>query len=251
MSTTDSVNRDPPSKEFKPSFYFWMILVMCFFVFAGFGMNSAIPWFKGSFPPAPPIVHIHGFISATWMLLLLAQTSLVSSGNITLHRSLGMYGIAHAATLVYTGGLLQLLGSAGGLTRGGTGAFEGVYLGGMAVCGFALMFILAMRNTRRANIHRRMMLFAMLPVLPPGVNRFWYHALGLNDFFPTFWLYLTLWCLAAAILIHEWHKTRQLSGYSLLGSGWIFLQGSLHEVALTSEMFQEFSRMVLSLAQYR
>ena len=39
-----------------------------------------------------------------------------------------------------------------------------------------------MRNTRRPEIHKRMILLAMLPVLPPGIHRFYMVPLGLTDF---------------------------------------------------------------------
>ena len=29
--------------RFRPTFFFWLALAMCFFVFAGFGLHSALP----------------------------------------------------------------------------------------------------------------------------------------------------------------------------------------------------------------
>ena len=96
-----------------------------------------------------------------------------------------------------------------------------------------------------------MILFAMLPVIPPGVNRFWANALGLDDPIPTFWLYLTLWSMAAAILVHQWLTTRRIDGYSLFGAGWIVLQGAVHEAVVGTAWFDRIAATVLSLAQYR
>ena len=110
---------------------------------------------------------------------------------------------------------------------------------------------LAIRDTRRPEIHKRMILFAMLPVLPPGVNRFWYVALGLDDFFPVVHLYLTLWSMAVAVLVHEWRRTGRISGYSMIGAGWILLQGIMHEPMVGSEMFDQFTANLLSLVHYR
>lgn len=239
------------ARRFKPSFFFWMILAMCVFVFGGFGMNSFIPALRGDFPPAPPIVHVHGVIFIAWMLLLVAQSALIGAGNVKLHRSLGTWGIAHATAVLFTGALIQLIGSRKGMDGGGVAASDGLYLGFAAVIGFAIMFTLAIRNTKRPEIHRRMMLFAMLPLLPPGVNRFWFIVLGLDDFFPTFWLYLTLWSMAAAILLQEWRSTGKLSRYSLFGAGWIFVQGIVHEPILLWAPFQDFSVFVLGLVHYR
>ena len=96
-------------RRFRPTFYFWLVLAMVFFVYAGFGMHSALPALRGAFPPAPPVVHLHGVLAANWMLLLLVQTSLVSAGNVALHRSLGLFGIAWGTLVISMGLLMQLV----------------------------------------------------------------------------------------------------------------------------------------------
>jgi len=239
------------ARKFRPSFFFWMTLAMCFFVFGGFGMTYLFPLTRGTFPPAPPIVHLHGLMFFTWMILLVVQAGLVGAGNVKLHRSLGTYGIAHATVVIYTGILLQLIGSSRGMEMGNSPGSDGLYLGLAALIGFILMFTLAIRATRRPEIHKRMILFAMLPVVPPGVNRFWYVALGLDDFFPVVFLYLTLWSMAIAVVVHEWRRTGGISGYSMIGAGWIFLQGMMHEAVVGSEMFDHFAANLLGLVHYR
>jgi hypothetical protein len=250
--TTRAASASPAAvRRFAPSFFFWMTLAMAFFVFGGFGMTYLFPLTSGNFPPAPPIVHLHGLLFFSWMILLVVQAGLVGAGNIKLHRSLGTYGIAHAAVVIYTGILLQLIASRPGWEVGNPPGTDGIYLGLAAFVGFILMFTLAIRNTRRPEIHKRMILLAMLPVLPPGVNRFWYVSLGLDDFFPALYLYATLWSFAIAILIHEWRRTGRISGYSMIGAGWIFVQGSMHELVVGSAMFDSFAGNLLSLVHYR
>ena len=251
MTTTAAAASPDAARTFRPSFFFWMTLAMCFFVFGGFGMTYLFPLTTGTFPPAPPIVHLHGLIFFSWMILLVVQAGLVGAGNVKLHRSLGTFGIAHAAVVIYTGILLQLIASSRGLGSGNPPGTDGLYLGLAAFVGFILMFTLAMRNTRRPEIHKRMILFAMLPVLPPGVNRFWYVSLGLDDFFPVVHLYLTLWSMAIAVLVHEWRRTGGISRFSMVGAGWIFVQGVMHEVVVGSTLFNEFAANLLSLIHYR
>jgi hypothetical protein len=238
--------------QFQPSFAFWMVLTMVFFVFGGFGMHSLIPALKGNFPPAPPIVHLHGLLSVSWMLLLLAQVSLIGAGNTRLHRSLGTWGIAHATVLLTVGLLVQLIGSRRGMDAGRGAGSDGLYLGLLAFTGFALMFPMAIRNaTRNPAVHRSMILLAMLPVLPPGVNRFWSELLRLDDPIPTFWLYLTLWSMAAAVLWYEKRTTGRISGPALFGAAWIFVQGALHESIVGSAAFNAVAQALLSLVHYR
>jgi hypothetical protein len=236
---------------FRPSFFFWMVLVMCFFVFGGFGMHSFVPALRGDFPPAPPIVHLHGVVFVSWMLLLLIQSALVCGGNVKLHRTLGTWGIAQGTATILIGLMMQLVASASGHAAGRPAGTDGLYLGLLAFLGFAVMFTLAIANRTRPDIHRRMILFAMLPVIPPGVNRFWANALGLDDPIPTFWLYLTLWSMAAAILLHERRTTGRISGYSMIGAGWIFVEGALHEAVVGSAAFEQLASAILGLVHYR
>ena len=238
-------------RKFQPSFFFWLTLAMTVFVFGGFGMHSAFPALQGKFPPAPPVVHLHAVVMVAWMVLLVTQAGLVSAGNVKLHRSLGTWGIAHATVVLLIGLSIQLIASRAGMDAGRDPATDGLYLGLLAAIGFAIMFTLAMRNTRRPEIHKRMILFAMLPVLPPGVNRFWSNALGLDDPIPTFWLYLTLWSMALAILVQERRSTGRISGYSWFGAGWIFLEGTLHEAVVGSPAFHQIAAGILGLVHYR
>lgn len=238
-------------RTFRPSFYFWMILAMCGFVFGGFGLHSFVPALQGNFPPAPPVVHLHGVVFIGWMLLLLLQSALVCTGNVRLHRTLGTWGIAQGTATILIGLMMQLVASGRGHAAGRPAGTDGLYLGLLAFLGFAVMFALAIRNRTRPDIHRRMILFAMLPVIPPGVNRFWANALGLDDPVPTVWLYLTLWSMAAAILVHQWRRTGRIDRYSAFGAGWTLLQGVAHEAVVGSPWFEDAAAAVLGLARYR
>ncbi|MEO0062119.1 MAG: hypothetical protein RLZZ08_679 [Pseudomonadota bacterium] len=236
----------------RPSFALVMMVIMALFVFAGFGMHSALPALQGQFPAAPPIVHLHGILSICWMLLLVTQSALPGSGNLKLHRSLGTFGIAFATLVIFTGLLMQLVASHRGWEAGRPAGTDGIYLGLLAFAGFGWMFTVAIRQrARNPQVHKRMVLFAMLPVLPPGVNRFWASALGLDDPVPTFWLYLTLWGMAAAILTQEWAERRRISRWSMLGAAWIFIQGAVHETVVGSGWFNALAGAILSLVHYR
>jgi hypothetical protein len=238
-------------RRFRPSFAFGMTLAMAFFVFGGFGMHSFVPALRGTFPPAPPIVHLHGVVFVAWMILLLVQSALVSAGNVRLHRTLGTWGIAQGTATILIGLMMQLVASGRGLAAGRPAGNDGLYLGLLAFLGFAVMFTLAIRNRTRPDIHRPMILFAMLPVIPPGVNRFWANALGLDDPVPALWLYLTLWSMAAAILANQWRRTARIDRYSAFGAGWIVVQGIVHEAVVGSAWFERVAVTVLSLATYR
>ncbi len=53
--------------------------------------------------PLPPILHVHAVLMGSWLLLLLAQTTLVATGRTALHRKLGLASLVIAPAMVITG----------------------------------------------------------------------------------------------------------------------------------------------------
>jgi hypothetical protein len=238
------------ARAFRPSFFFWMTVVMAVFVFGGFGMTYLFPLASGTLRPAPPVVHLHGIVFMSWMILLLVQPALIGYRNVALHRSLGTFGIALATAIMFMGFITQMLGAAHSRESPTPNLYNGVYLGIMAVAGFGIMFSMAIRNTRRPEIHKRMILLAMLPILPPGIHRFYMVPLGLTAF-PILPMYLTLDAMAAAILIHQWRSARRISGYTMFGVGWILVQQALHYPVTHSQWFADFVYALSGMMHYR
>lgn len=246
MTTSATASSVAASTTFSASFYFWMVVLMAFFVFGGFGMTYWYPLAAGTFRPAPPVVHLHGLTYFSWMVLLVAQATLVNVRNVALHRSLGMFGIALAMAVIIMGALITILGA----SRSSGAAAHGIYLGITAVTGFALLFTLAMRNTRKPEIHKRLVLLAMLPLLPPGIHRLYMVPLGLTTF-PVVAMYLTLDAMALAIVLQERRQTGTVGKYTWIGVGWIVAQQAVHWAIIDTAFFADAVQGLGSLARYR
>ena len=61
---------------------------------------------SGERPPFPLVLHIHAVLMGTFLLLLLAQTTLMAMGKSQPHRQLGVAALAVAAALVVVGLIL-------------------------------------------------------------------------------------------------------------------------------------------------
>jgi hypothetical protein len=79
-------------------------------VFLGFaqsyylqGILKLPDWKAFAAPPHPLLVHIHAAIFSSWILLLVAQSSLVAADRVDLHRRLGVAGFGLACLLVLVG----------------------------------------------------------------------------------------------------------------------------------------------------
>jgi hypothetical protein len=157
-----------------------------------------------------------------------------------------MFGVALATAVFFMGSLITILGA----SNSSGAAAHGIYLGIMAVTGFGILFALAIRNTRTPDIHKRLILLAMLPLLPPGIHRLYMVPLGLQSF-PIVAMYTTLNAMVLAIIIQEWRQSHAISKYTWIGVGWIVMQQVLHAAIIDTEFFAGVVRQLGGLAVYR
>src|SRR5260370_16266546 len=91
-----------PPGTIKPRdrfFYTAMAVVAASLVFTGFARTY---YLRHLFTNAPlkPLLHLHGFLFTSWLVLLLAQVPLVASKRTDLHRRLAVPGRVPAALMV-------------------------------------------------------------------------------------------------------------------------------------------------------
>jgi hypothetical protein len=149
----------------------------------GFGPSVVDPSKRNAIPNT--LVMAHGFITAGWLLLFLAQTILVSTGRVRLHRRLG--AVAPIATLaMVTVGMLTVIEMSrrgydlsGDLSRIGAppGApaqtreelAVGVLPPLVAFVNFGLLVMAGLWLRHRHEIHKRLMLLAMMSLSGPPI----------------------------------------------------------------------------------
>jgi len=238
------------SRSSRPSFFTWMAFAMAFFIFGGFSMTYFQPVLTRTGLSYPPIVHLHGFIFFSWMILLIVQPALVNLGNVKLHRSVGTFGIVVASMLILMGTLITIM-FAGFSAGNPTPDFNNLmYLSVNAVIGFAVLFCLAIRNVRKIENHKRLMLFATIFLLPPGINRMYMVVWELAEA-PVLWTYLTMDILVAAILIYDWRTLGRVSRISVMGATVVFIPHLLHPVMASSGFYIGVYDFLSGLYYYR
>ena len=97
------MSTEPATSRLREHAFFLSIaLLIVGAVFIGFARTY---YLAGVFrAPLPSLlVHIHGGVFSMWILLLLAQVSLVAAGRVNLHRCLGLAGCGVACTMVILG----------------------------------------------------------------------------------------------------------------------------------------------------
>jgi hypothetical protein len=152
-------------------FYFYMALSCIAVAFLGFAPTYWLPMATGSFP-SMPVIHFHGMLFFTWTLYFAFQTWLAASGRVARHRTIGMIGVSLATAMTIFGFLAAVnamkRSAALGLTDAGI-AFAIVPLSGILF--FAVIFSLAIANTRQPETHKRLMLLAGISILDAAVAR--------------------------------------------------------------------------------
>lgn len=152
-------------------FHFRMASLFLLVAFAGFTPTYWLPVATARFHQ-PPIVHIHGLLLFGWTLLYFVQTWLVAAGRVARHRGWGMFGIAlftaMICSIVVTKITLLRLADARGW-----GEAER-HFSAVAFCSLVPMialFVGALRNIGRPEVHRRLMFLLMCLLMIPALAR--------------------------------------------------------------------------------
>lgn len=234
----------------KLPFFLWMTLSMAFFIFAGFGITYLQPLATGTGQPYPPIVHVHGLFYFSWILLLVVQAILINFKNVRLHRSLGTFGIFIGSGVILMGAAISILFASSQIDNPIPDFYNLMYLAIVSIVGFTSLFIFAIRDVRAPDNHKRLILFATIILLPPGINRLYMMNFNLSDL-PLLATYLTMDALVLAILIYDRQHFGKISKASLIGSLVIILPQLMHGVLADSNIFISLYTFLADLTYYR
>ena len=201
-------------------FYVGMALAIVATVFAGFGPTFYLARFYDA-RPLPPLIVLHGLLFSGWILLLLAQASLVALKRTDWHRRLGFGGVALAATLLPVGALAAIASARRGFAPAGLDplTFMAVPFGSLVL--FAGFFAAAIASRHRPERHKRLALLATIAILTPAIAR-----LGFVGQRPVVALALTNLFVVVAI-VYDWRSRGRVQPVSLWGGAAILLSGPL------------------------
>jgi hypothetical protein len=126
-------------------------------------------------PPLSVRLHIHGAVMTTWVALFFTQTCLVAARRVDIHRALGIFGAFVAALVVVMGTTTTVHAAAREVQAHSVEAVSRVMVMGLEVMQMVLFAALvgtALWLRRRKDIHKRLVLFGTLCMLPSVISRF-------------------------------------------------------------------------------
>lgn len=151
--------------------YLWFAALMPLIILAGFARTYYLKGFFGN-PPLPGLlVQLHGLVMTSWVLLFIAQVTLVARRRIRTHQRLGVLGAILAALIVVVGVSTAIAAAARGASPGPPALqFLVIPLGDMLVFAILVAFALYFRRGR-LDVHKRLMLLAAINLLAPAIAR--------------------------------------------------------------------------------
>jgi hypothetical protein len=161
-------------------------IVICLAGFIPSSIEKIAAVQAGARPPFPLVLHMHAVLMGAFLLLLLAQTTLVATGRCALHMKLGLTSVLLVPAIVVVGFLLAISNYHGiaGLAQSAPAEaraplqdlllfLDNILLLQMKVgILFPLLFAIGLAyRGRDAGMHKRMMILAPAMALPAGIDR--------------------------------------------------------------------------------
>ena len=153
-------------------FYLVMSLVLAALVILGFSRTVNIFLFHAN-PPRPLLLWIHGAAFSTWIVFFIAQSALVRSRKVSVHRALGWFGAALAALMVVLGIAVAVVMTRFDtvvLQQKGVEAFLSVPFLDMLLFGSCIAMAIYWRT--KPEYHRRLVFIASCLLMDAAIGRF-------------------------------------------------------------------------------
>lgn len=163
---------------------FFIVITLTGFVPDSLAKIAAVE--AGERPPFPLVLHLHSILMGSFLLLLLAQTTLAATGRLANHQRLGMAAAVLAPAIVVVGFMLvptiynQIwhgMQMAPAEVQAGMQAFlrefDNIMLLQLRI-GIAFSLFITIAFTARktdSGLHKRMMFLAIAPALPAAFDR--------------------------------------------------------------------------------
>lgn len=224
-------------------FFATLIAVLWLLALGGF-VPEMVERLRGEPPPYPLVIHVHAVVFFGWLTFLALQMTLVRTGNVRVHRSLGAVGALLAVSMVALGPwaafTMQLAHQAPQPPK-----FLAIQLLNILVFGVLVAAGLALR--RDAAAHKRLMLVATMSIIGAGFGRIVTQLTGAPPPFTIVpGVYIAANVLLLAIAIHD-HRTRGRQHPAFLIAAGVFIATEFAAgQLLRSPGWTEFTRALVS-----
>lgn len=192
-----------------------------------------------------PMVHLHGLTGSLWMLLLVAQTSLVAADRRDIHMRLGILAIPLAAAIAVTALIVAFEAARRGNAPPGWTSPQFLLIQFGTLGGFLIFATLGLIWRRYSDYHKRLMMLATISMMVPACGRLW-RILGGGELArgAVGGMMLTdLFVLALAI--YDWKSRGRLHPVTLWGGAALVALQPLRVLFSATQEWQAFARWLI------
>jgi hypothetical protein len=156
------------NRPVRSRFYMWMAVVAMAVVVFGFGPSFLHP--SGRNAPPSFLSLLHGAVFAAWLLLFLAQATLVANGRVATHRRLGLAAVVLAPAMIVVGYVTTITMARRGYDLSGDLNLVSDPLGLLVfplgdLLSFGILVGAALWYRKRPAVYKRLMLLATVGAL--------------------------------------------------------------------------------------
>ena len=158
-----------PSRTVGRPFYLGLSLLMAAVIVGGF--STTVPGDFTGTPALPLLLHVHGAVFTTWVLLFVAQPAFIARGSVALHRRVGGFGAVLALAMVVMGLAATFYAVHYHFVPSFFPPAIFLVMNGLGILVFGGLVAAGIVNRRRAEWHKRLMMCATISILGPGLGR--------------------------------------------------------------------------------
>jgi hypothetical protein len=177
-----------PFHRWDRNFFLLMVGLLWLGILMGF-VPEIVAHIKQHKPAYPLIVHIHAVAFVAWLVLLSTQVLLVRSGNVAIHKQLGVAGMVLAPLMVVLGfAASEIVDNLHFGTPQGDAPFLAIQYADLTNFGTLAAAAFLLRN--QPSAHKRLIILATIFISDAGWARWWGEAIekAVGDGFWQDWL---------------------------------------------------------------
>jgi hypothetical protein len=168
-----------PRRTAERIFFGGMTLLLCLVVFIGFFRT----FFGAGFLHAPlpnAVLRVHAIVFTAWVLLLVTQATLITTGRVAWHRTLGIAAFGLPPLMIGLGVIAAVDALGRKVTIGPLDPATSLALPLVNITAFAIVIAAAWRARRRPDAHKRLVLLATISLSTAALGRIPWAQLALS-----------------------------------------------------------------------
>lgn len=207
-------------RQYDNIFFPGMAILILLTVFVGFARTYFLAGvFRAPLPNL--LIHVHGAVFSSWILLLIAQATLISTGRPDIHRRLGLVGFGLACLMVILGVLAGTNALARGFAPPGSPfdprTFYVIPMSDMLL--FSVLVFFAFRERFDPAAHKRLILIATIALMDAPTGRPPFDGITHHAFLDTIFVYLFILLIVA----YDLWTTRRVHRATIWAAAFVFI----------------------------